>query len=234
MSTERVPVDDPDAVRRILANADALLLDFDGPICDVFAGLPAHVVADQLRRVLAEGGHDELPAAVEKSEDPFDVFYYAATLGDEEARYVEASQRAHEVEAVASSTPIPYAHDLIGRWHTSGRMVAVVSNNSAAAVETYLHLHELTARIDCVSARDDFDPSHLKPNPFLIQRVCEHFKISATRSVMVGDSSTDIQAAHAAGTPVIGYANRPDKLDLLASKTPQAIVTDLAYLYNAL
>jgi hypothetical protein len=28
-----VPVDDPDTLRVIFANTDALLLDFDGPVC---------------------------------------------------------------------------------------------------------------------------------------------------------------------------------------------------------
>ncbi|GGU29140.1 HAD family hydrolase [Lentzea flava] len=234
MSPERVPVNDPEVLQRILANADAVLLDFDGPICDVFAGFPAHLVADQLRRVLAEGGYDELPAQIEKTEDPFDVLYYAATLGDDEAEYVEASQRAHEVEAVASSEPTPGAHDFIRAWHASGRVLAVVSNNSAAAVEAYLHLHELTACVDYVSARADSDSSRLKPSPFLLQQASEHLKITAARGVLIGDSLTDIQAAHAAGARVIGYANRPGKVDLFASEMPQAIVTDLTYLNSAL
>lgn len=234
MSPERVPVNDPEAVRHILANADALLLDFDGPICDVFAGFPAHLVADQLRRVLAEGGYTELPAEIEKTEDPFDVFYYAATLGADEAEYVEATQRAHEVEAVASSEPTPGAHDLIKAWHTNGRMTAIVSNNSTAAVETYLHLHELSARVDYVSARAGFDPSRLKPRPFLLQQASERLKIPAMRCALVGDSLTDIQAAHAVGTPVLAYANRPGKVELFAPELPQAIVTDLALLNGAL
>lgn len=234
MSTERVPVNDPVAVQRILANADALLLDFDGPICDVFAGLPAHLVADQLRRVLAEGGHAQLPAEIEKAEDPFDVLYYASTLGDGEAEYVEAAQRAHEVEAVVTSEPTPGAHRLIRAWRASGRMTAIVSNNSATAIETYLHLHSLGPYVDYVSARESADPSHLKPRPHLLQQASQHLRVSATGCVLVGDSLTDIQAAHAARTSVIAYANRAGKVELFAPERPHVIVTDLASLSSAL
>ena len=101
------PVDDPETLRRILANADALLLDFDGPICSVFAGIPASVVADQLRRILAEGNHVDLPPDVQTSDDPFDVLFYAAKLGHDEARYIEAAFTAHEVEAVQSAQATP-------------------------------------------------------------------------------------------------------------------------------
>jgi hypothetical protein len=46
---------------QILAETEVLLLDFDGPICSVFAGLPAPVIADRLRRTLSR----PLPAAVD-------------------------------------------------------------------------------------------------------------------------------------------------------------------------
>jgi hypothetical protein len=58
----------------VLAHADALFLDFDGPVCSVFAGIPASMVADQLRSVLADGGHTDLPEPVATSTDPFDIF----------------------------------------------------------------------------------------------------------------------------------------------------------------
>jgi hypothetical protein len=62
--------DDLEALHLILASAEALFLDFDGPICDVFAGLPASVVVDQLCVVLADGGYGDPPPEIEKSSDP--------------------------------------------------------------------------------------------------------------------------------------------------------------------
>ena len=38
-------------LRSIMRNAELTLLDFDGPLCDVFAGLPAPKVARQLEKI---------------------------------------------------------------------------------------------------------------------------------------------------------------------------------------
>lgn len=233
MTADRVPVDDPEALRRILATTNALLLDFDGPICAIFANLPAHHIADQLRGVLADGGHTGLPAEVEKTDDPFDVLTYAATLGADEARYIEAALRAHEVEAAATAPPTPGAHDLIHAWHATGRALAIVSNNSRAAVNAYLRSHDLTAQVHVVSARTEPDPALLKPSPHLIERASTALAIPPAECTLIGDSLTDLHAAHAAHSHAIGYANKPGKAHLFATEHPDAITTSITALREA-
>jgi phosphoglycolate phosphatase len=51
---------------------------------------------------------------------------------------------------------------------------------------------------------------------------------------MVGDSTTDVHAARAAGVRAIGYANKPGKRERLARAGADAIVTDMASLVSAL
>ncbi|TWP51557.1 HAD family phosphatase [Lentzea tibetensis] len=234
MTSSRVSVDDPSIIHRILADTKTLLLDFDGPICSVFAGFPAPVVAEQLREVLAEGACHDLPFAVQKTDDPFDILTFASTLGSEEARYVEAALRAHEVEAIATAEPTFGAHDLVRAWHSDGRKLAIVSNNSAAAVEEYLHLHGLAPHVSYVSARTEPDPSLLKPSTFLLRQASDALGIAAAECTLVGDSLTDIQAAHDSGVLVIGYANKPGKIELFANRSPIAIVTSIALLLASL
>lgn len=209
----------------ILARSRALLLDFDGPICSVFAGLPAHVVADQLRGVLADGGHTDLPEPVATSEDPFDVFRYAATLGDDEARYVEAAFTAHEVEAIPTAAPTPGAHELIRTWHQSGRSLAIVSNNSAEAINIYLDLYNLRRCVDAICARTSSDAALLKPGPYLVQQAVASLHVSPAECAFVGDSLTDIEAAQSAGVPSIAYANKPGKLGPFLEAKPSAVMT---------
>jgi hypothetical protein len=43
----------------IVSRTRHLLLDFDGPICSIFAGLPAATVADRLRKLFSY--HTQLP-----------------------------------------------------------------------------------------------------------------------------------------------------------------------------
>jgi len=195
----------------VLACARALLLDFDGPVCSVFAGIPASTVANQLRGVLADGGHSDLPEAVAMSTDPFDVLQHAATLGENEARYVEAAFAAHEVEAISSATPTSGAHGLIEVWHESGRPIAIVSNNGARAISAYLDLYGLRTSINFVSARTSANTALLKPSPYLLHQAVTALDVTPGESIFLGDSTTDIEAAQAAGVRSIGYANKPGK-----------------------
>jgi phosphoglycolate phosphatase len=195
----------------VLAHARALLLDFDGPVCSVFAGIPASTVADQLRGVLADGGHTDLPEAAATSADPFGVLQYAATLGGDEARYVEAAFAAHEVEAISSAIPASGAHELIEAWHGSGRPLAIVSNNSAPAISAYLDLYDLRTSIDFVSARTSSNVALLKPSPYLLNQAVAALDVTPRESVFIGDSASDIEAAQVAGVRSIGYANKPGK-----------------------
>ena len=53
----------------IIARTRWLLIDFDGPICSIFAGLPAPSVADHLRKVIASQSV-QLPEEIERTPGP--------------------------------------------------------------------------------------------------------------------------------------------------------------------
>jgi HAD superfamily hydrolase (TIGR01509 family) len=226
------PVDDPATLRRILGQAEALFLDFDGPVCNVFAGLPASVVVNQLCVVLADGGYGDLPPEIEKSSDPFDVLKYAAMLGETEAHYVNAAFTALEVEAVVTAEPTPGARDLMRAWSQTGRPLAIVSNNSTLAIEEYLDLYGLRRYVAHVSGRTSPDPTLLKPNPHLLLDALRTLNLRAGDGAFVGDSVTDVQAAHAAGVQSVGYANKHDKLAKLFGVGAQAIVKNFDLLVS--
>ncbi|MGH3901110.1 MAG: HAD family hydrolase [Pseudonocardiaceae bacterium] len=217
-------IGDPDTLRRILARTTALLLDYDGPVCSVFAGLSAQTVVTQLCMVLADCGYGDPPVDIEKSDDPFEVLAYAASLGDNEARYVNAAFTAHEVEAIATAQPTPAAHDLIRAWSATGRPLAIVSNNSTVAIRAYLDLHNLRPYVTHVSARTSPDPALLKPNPHLLIEALTTLGVPAAAATFVGDSVTDIDAARAADTMSIGYANKPGKIAEFVSAGADAVI----------
>ncbi|MFI7679548.1 HAD family hydrolase [Actinophytocola sp. NPDC049390] len=227
------PIDDPEALREILATTDALLLDFDGPVCSLFAGLPAHVVADQLRQVLAAGGHSKLPLDVEQATDPFVVLFHAAALGEEEVRYVDAAFRALEADAVRSAKPTAGSHDLLRGWKLTDRPLAIVSNNSVAAIAAYLDFYDLRSATDVIAARANADSALLKPNPHLVDKAITMLKVQPARCTLVGDSPTDIQAARAAHARSVGYANKPGKTEALSNAQPTAITTTMMLLTGA-
>src|ERR1700729_1957441 len=83
------PVTQPDAgLNEIISRSHHLFLDFDGPICAFFAGLPAGSVARDLRAALLAAGV-MLPAAAEAQDDPLEVFRIVAGLGPEAAELAQ-------------------------------------------------------------------------------------------------------------------------------------------------
>jgi HAD superfamily hydrolase (TIGR01509 family) len=212
---------------RLLARTQYVLLDFDGPVCDIFAGLTDSTVAGRLRKLITGHGID-LPEHITRTPDPIEVFIYSATISADLAAQVENEMVEQELAAVPTARPGPYVHDLVTSCRDSHRCVAVVSNNSDRAVRAYLELHGLDDRIDLVVARTSSDPALLKPSPHLIQQAINGLNAPPAHCLLVGDSDSDIHAACGAGIDSIGYANRPGKHASLTAAGATIVIGSLA------
>ena len=220
----------------LVSRARCLLIDFDGPICSVFAGHPAATLAEKLRAVVRERLDEEPPPGIAASgADPLQLLSQVEALGDEElTRAVADGCRDGETAAVATARPTPGAEDLLRVAHHAGRPVVIVSNNASMAVETYLARHNLSRYINGVAARfDGMSPRLLKPHPFLIERGLTIARVQPADAVFVGDSVTDIEAGQAAGTPTIGYANKPGKHQRLTAAAAEAVTDSMQSLAQA-
>lgn len=118
---------------------------------------------------------------------------------------------------------IPGAAEAVRRWNDEGRVVVVVTNQSGVArglfplerMEAFnallvARLAEAGARIDAVYAcpfhpeavEDRWrHPDHpdRKPNPGMILRAAEDLDLDLSRSILIGDKDSDMQAARRAG-----------------------------------
>jgi phosphoglycolate phosphatase len=159
-----------------------------------------------------------------------EVFTWSATISGELAARIEAELTDQEVAAVATAESTPYVHEVIAACRASGRSLTVVSNNSARAVSTYLTHHGLADRIQLVIARTSHDPALLKPSPHLIQRAVDTLGADARECVLVGDSTTDIEAAGRSTLQSFGYANKPGKRERLVVAGADAVVSSLSEL----
>jgi beta-phosphoglucomutase-like phosphatase (HAD superfamily) len=217
----------------IIAHTRWLLIDFDGPVCSIFAGLPAPTVADHLRKVITELSVP-LPEEVERTQDPMEVFAWSATVSPKLAEHVEADLTAQEVAAIATAEPTPYIHDALSACRETGRITAVVSNNSERAVQSYLNRYGLADRTGPVFARTSYDSALLKPNPHLIQRAIQALGALPAVAALVGDPLTDIEGSRVAGVESIGYANKPGKAEQMADAGADAVVKTLSELVISL
>lgn len=216
-------------LREIITATRHLFLDFDGPICSIFAGLKPETIAAHLRDIITSHGITQ-PTDITTASDPFAVFVWAATIGPDLAAEVEATMTDLEVQAVPTADPTPGVHAVITSCRESGRTITIVSNNSDRAVRAYLTRHALDGPIGTVIARTSPDPALLKPCPHLLQQAIRASGAEADACTLVGDQLSDIEAARQAGIHSIGYANDPGKTDSFASAGAGAIITSLSTL----
>ncbi|MER5744377.1 HAD hydrolase-like protein [Streptomyces sp. NPDC002225] len=211
-----------------------MFFDFDSSVCDVFAGLPAPQVAKQLTLIImakdAAAG-----ATAADSDNPIEILHIAYAADVELGREVEERLTEAEIEAVTvACPPTQEAVEALKAVNVSGRAVAVVSNNSAECVESFLKVHGLEKCVARVVGRPTGQPHLMKPNPFPLITAAERLHIDVTNCTLIGDSLTDIEAAHTAGTTVIAYANKPHKADLFAEAQADAITDDMQDIAAAL
>ena len=88
--------------------------------------------------------------------------------------------------------------------------------------------HGLADVIELVTARTSHDPAMLKPDPYLIDKAVCGLDAVPAAAALVGDSYTDIEAAHRAGIASVGYANRPGKRDRMTQLQAGAVITSMA------
>lgn len=93
------------SVEQIIKGTRHLLLDFDGPVGSIFAGIGADNVARQRRDTLITAGF-ALPDAALDTDDPLEVFRLAASTGPDAAVTAQQLLTAFETRAV----PRPHPH----------------------------------------------------------------------------------------------------------------------------
>ncbi|WP_329474982.1 HAD family phosphatase [Kribbella sp. NBC_01484] len=209
-----------------LRSTQAVLLDFDGPVCSVFAGYPAPQIAEELRALIRDAIGD-VPAAIADANGPHEVLAASASLGNEIWRRVEEALQAAEIKAAESATPTPGVEPFLDACKAADRPVAIVSNNCEASVRTYLEHAALADYVRHIEARDPIHVDRMKPSPYLVRRAADALTVAPGRCVLIGDQVSDVTAAIAAGARSIGYANKPGKAVDLAAAGADAVTDDL-------
>ena len=132
------------------------------------------------------------------------------------AKYAEVSAEGNGL--------YPGARELLVELRARGIRTGLCTNKAEPIAEIAVKALGIRDLFDvCVGARDD---RPRKPFPDMIYACIEPFSIAPDRTVMVGDSRADREAARAAGVPVIltsfGYSTVP-----IAELAPDAIVSHL-------
>jgi myo-inositol-1(or 4)-monophosphatase len=206
----------------ILSTARCLLFDFDGPVCDLAAAMPADTL-DRLRRLVhAEG--IQAPA----DSDPFDLLASVAGHSSGLGAALDAELATIELAAVAHATVPGYLHEALAACRDSGRTSAVIGRQSAEAVRTYLAKHGLSDQTACVITPGSYPPGHLQTVAHLLEDTIGALDATPVECSLITASPAGIDAAHGVGVQVIGYARMPADREHLADAGATCIIPSLA------
>lgn len=141
----------------LLMRCDHALVAFDGPIAE----LPP--VDTGRLRVMVAGARP--PRKVARSDDPFVILAFAATIGPATEQAVYAQLRRIEYEMVATARVAPGAREALAAMAAAGTQVTVVSGLVVAAVRSFLVMHGLSAHVRHLACRTGPDRAVLPPPP---------------------------------------------------------------------
>lgn len=194
---------------------DTIGFDLDGTLVDTAPDLGRAVnhalatigrppVSDDVTRELIGGGaRAMLTRALERTggmvgEDQFDQLF----------RDLIACYERHTSE---HSQPYPGCLAALGALGALGCRLAVVTNKQEYLARKLLEELGMTERFDCILGGDTLGPGRSKPARDMIDEAIA--RCGGTRFAMVGDSSFDVKAAHAAEVPCVvlsvGYHDAP-------------------------
>lgn len=215
----------------VFASVDAILLDFDGPVCAVFTGLNLAAEVEAVRSVL--GWPRDSRADYYQSEDPLDLLRFAAGAYDMDRNRVESLVRAIELRGVSAAELTPGVREVISAVNSAGRPIALVSNNSVDAMMEFSQLNEGVLDGLPMFGRVPERPDLLKPDPFLPTKALRCLGVTAPRAVLIGDSVSDIAVANRIGLQSIAFVNKARKEEALLGAGPTAAIRAMAELLTS-
>jgi beta-phosphoglucomutase-like phosphatase (HAD superfamily) len=233
IQTTEITVDGPDGhggfispyaeLDAILASARYLIFDFDGPICDLSAAMPADT--SQRLHTLIRGNAAQVPA---DSGNPLDILAIAVAQLPNLGEALDAELTSIELTAVAQATASGYVHETLAACRDSGRAPAVIGRQSAEAIRTYLAKHGLIDQTALVIAPGSYPPGHLQTLAHLVEDAIGAFATTPAECALITASPVGIDAAHSVGAHVIGYARTPDDREHLVRAGATCMIPSLA------
>ncbi|WP_406125778.1 HAD family hydrolase [Streptomyces canus] len=220
----------------LVSSARYVLWDMDGPMCQLFAGYPAHEIAGQLVAMIDGLGMGALLTAQERSGDDPHVALrgvHERHRGSDLVLALEEWLTRRELEAVSKAMPTPHADPLIRTWSARGVRFAITTNNAALAAAAYVesrgladcfpHVYGRTANLDL-----------MKPDPHCLEEAIKAMGAVPSATLMIGDTATDLQAAQRAGVSFLGYARNAGKEQDLRDAGAEVVVRSLEQVLDVL
>jgi phosphoglycolate phosphatase len=132
--------------------------------------------------------------------------------------------RAHFLHRDAGTTLFPGAADMIRELRDSGFMLAVATGKSRRGLDRAL---KETGLQDCFDTTRCADEGFSKPHPGMLEAVMDILGTPRTATVMIGDTTHDLEMANAAGVAAVAVTYGAHERMALTACKPLAMLDEL-------
>jgi pyrophosphatase PpaX len=206
---------------------ETMLFDFDGTIVntnELIIDSFLHVLEGQTSEPLTR--ENIIPHMGKSLTEQFVIFSGKTEVDEMIRAYREFNLRMHD-ELIRE---FPYVKEVLERLHLSGIRLGVVTNKVRLTTEKGLAFYGLDKYMDVVVTADEVKSA--KPDPEGILLAVSRLGCDPERTLMVGDSQFDLQAAQNAGVLSAGVAWSLKGEKFLNQFRPDYMLHDMRDLYE--
>jgi phosphoglycolate phosphatase len=146
-----------------------------------------------------------------------------------EAVYSDLVQRySHHYRSLQDAlTLFPGAVEMLQALKTRGHALAVATGKTRVGLDQALAHVELKNMFDATRTADE---TFSKPHPRMLQELIETLGVTPKRTLMIGDTTHDLQLARNAGTPSVAVSYGAHEPSVFHEFTPRFIAHSVAEL----
>ncbi len=192
----------------------AVLLDVDGTLVDsndahalswveVFAEFGYELAYPRARRMIGMGGDRVIETVTEEPKD-----------SRKSQRIAEARSTLFHERWLRTVKPLVGARELVLRLRAEGYQYAIASAAKATELGALLEIADITDLCSLCSTSSDVSES--KPDPETVEAALALVGVERSRTVMIGDTPYDVQAARGARVDIVGVTTGGWAADALA------------------
>lgn len=206
---------------------DLVVFDWDGTLFD-----SAAAIAQSIQAVAADLGvpvPDDARARHVIGLGMADALGYALpTVPTERYPEVIAAYRRHWAARSREVVLFVGARELVDALAAAGYRLAIATGKSDAGLRAVLDETGLARYFDATRTADR---THPKPHPAMLEELTDELDVRPARTLMIGDTSHDLEMARAAAVPAVGVTYGAHPRAALAEYAPLALVDSMAELH---
>lgn len=210
--------------RFIKKDKPILLFDFDGTLADT-----EPLIIESMKMTI----HKYRPDVVINREE--EISFLGPTLIQVLSRYLDEKDLPEAIESYRINNkeihsklikPMPDALEVIRQLKAEDYKLGIVSSKKKDMVEYGMRLIGFSQEFDVIIGYDEVKEH--KPSPEGILNACSALGVDHDNMLYIGDTSTDIHAANAAGIYSVAYLTHPERRDALLQANPNATIEHLS------